>query len=114
MTMSGMEREAHKIWKEYNENNKVYEKKFVEINECHGHGFFLGTGQYKEDWVCVKELTMEEWDAEKAARYNYLMEATESYREEKRREAKMKRYKKELEELAKRKAYIEKWLIENT
>ena len=81
---------------------------------CEGHGVFRDTGE-----TCVKYKTIGtmvitgEMRAELQKTIDTLEASIKEEKERRAKEAKAKRYKKELEELNQRKAYLEKWLMEN-
>lgn len=113
MTKTAMIKERNEIWNEYRANCKVFDHIWGEVVKCEGHGMFEPTGQYELKQVLVREMTMEEWDSEKAKRYKTLNEELKQYEEERRKKARIKRYKEELPNLRSRLAYIEKYLAEN-
>ena len=81
---------------------------------CEGHGIFRDTNE-----VCLKYKTVGTTiiTGKNRVELQKMIDALEdSIKDEKERrakEAKAKRYKKELEEINQRKAYLEKWLAEN-
>ncbi len=80
---------------------------------CEGHGTFRNTNE-----LCVKYFRAENpslTGKDRAKIEKTIKTLEDSIKEEKERRAnvaKAKRYKKELEELNNRKAYLEKWLAE--
>lgn len=84
----------------------------TENTRCEGHGVFVPTNGYHETPVIGQDTeAIKRIDAEiqKLETPEYL-----AIKNNKFITAKAKRYKKELEGLNKRKAYLEKWLEENT
>lgn len=113
MTKTAMMNERKAIWQEYAAHRGVYETKMVEVTRGYGFGEFEGTGEFRRKTLWVRDMSMEEWNAEKAKRYNFLNAELAEYEAEKARKAKVRRYEKELEELKTRMEYLEKWLAEN-
>ena len=84
--------------------------KIEEAVRCDGHGIFVPTGEFHKvpvygDKKRIAELTEQIATLETD---EYL-----AFEKAERNKAKEKRYRKELAELNKRKAYLEKWLAEN-
>lgn len=81
---------------------------------CVGHGMFMDT-----DEVCVKYNVINtpiyrgQTRQEIEKQIKILKDSIADEEEKRRITAKLKRYKKELETLNKRKAYLEKWIAEN-
>jgi hypothetical protein len=110
---------------EYNATKKLINNLYAEIQKaertevgytirekarCEGHGIFVPTGEFHKvpvfgDKKRIAELTEQIATLETD---EYL-----AFEKAEKNKAKERRYRKELEELNKRKAYLEKWLAEN-
>lgn len=113
MTKTAMVKERNAIGTEYNKNRHTYTTGWVEKTKGYGFGEFAGTGEFYLGTVYTGEQTMEQWNPEKAARYKYLNEQLADWEAEKKRKAKVRRYKKEIVELEDRLDYLKRWLAEN-
>lgn len=91
---------------EHTEVGYEMEEKF----RCNGHGIFIPTGEFHKVPVYGDKKRIAELTEQIAA-----LETDEylAFDKAERNKAKEKRYRKELAELNKRKAYLEKWLAEN-
>lgn len=110
-TYNRINKEIDRLWKEEKKARYGITKiELVEKTETVGFHEFKGTGIYEYKEVRYPdEKRIEELKKQREA----LLEITKEERERRAKEAKRKRYIKELAELKDRQAYIEKWLEEN-
>ena len=81
---------------------------------CEGHGMFHETNEVVLKYRTISAPALNANAREELQRTIDALEATiKDERERRAKVAKAKRYRKELEELNARKAYLEKWLEEN-
>lgn len=94
--------------------------KIKEVVQTVGHNDYYGTGTYElvraygTDEIALQKVQKKIDALKKMKVYKEGKASEEAKAEAKRKEAKRKRYQKELEELKNRQVYLEKWLKENT
>lgn len=114
MTYNQTIKEIERLQALANEVTITYVPRIARKTVCEGHGMFFETDELKLTYDTVKtpKLTAEEHE-EVLAKIAALEETIKEEREHRALAAKAKRYRKELEEMAARRAYLEDWLNVN-
>lgn len=89
-------------------NNYTVETYMGEKYACHGHGIFVGTGEFIEK---TRRIDGDNTDIQK--KIDELYALVKPILDEKNKIAKIKRYQKEIAELEKELAYKKEWLKNN-
>lgn len=121
MTYNQIKKEINRLYKviEENKGSYTYTLKYINEDQAMAYSYAEKSGNVQAGWHKVRNeglfQTEEQKRTTEEAEKQIAILQKEIEEEENRRyiTAKIKRYKKELEELNIRKTYLEKWLAEN-